>query len=243
VLLADNCPKSKKAFELQKRGVVLGVGFDSTRQEWFYTKAKADKIKNVILPFLRKTHTSLKEMQRIMGMVNNMALIIPFLKFYKFAGNQLMGKFAGNEELVLAIPSRVKEDLLVCMKVVEDAMGGLPIANRPCPPPLSALHFYSDAAEGKFALHRGARVNQNIVNDRGVACLLIQDSAVSWACAHTWPMYLLNEATDSKGSHYGSKMVTSECVGLLLPFLCIPERLSGKDVVFHVDNIAVVYVW
>jgi hypothetical protein len=56
-------------------------------------------------------------------------------------------------------------------------------------------------------------------------------------------MYLLNEATDSKGSHYGSKMVTLECVGLLLPFLCIPERLSGKDVVFHVDNIAVVYGW
>jgi hypothetical protein len=178
-----------------------------------------------------------------MGMVNNMALIIPFLKFYKFAGNQLLGRFAGDEGMVLAIPSRVKEDLLVCAKVAEDAIGGLPIASRPCPPPLTALHFYSDAAGGKFALHRGARVNQNIVNDRGVACLLIKDSAVAWACAHTWPMYLLDKATDSKGSHYGSKMVTLECVGLLLPFLCIPDWLSGKDVVFHVDNIAVVYGW
>jgi hypothetical protein len=110
-------------------------------KEWFYTKAKADKIKIAILPFLRITHTNLKEVQKIMGMVNNMALIIPFLKFYKFAGNQLMGRFAGIEELVLAMPSRVKEDLLVCVKVAEDAMGGLPIANRPCPPPLSALHL------------------------------------------------------------------------------------------------------
>jgi hypothetical protein len=32
-------------------------------------------------------------------------------------------------------------------------------------------------------------------------------------------------------------------VGLLLPLLCMPGELSGRDVVFHVDNIAVVYGW
>jgi hypothetical protein len=56
-------------------------------------------------------------------------------------------------------------------------------------------------------------------------------------------MYLLNNALGSKGACYGSKMVSLECVGLLLPFLCIPGSLSGKVVVFHVDNIAVVYGW
>jgi hypothetical protein len=117
VLLAENCPLSKKAFKMQKRGVVLGVGFDSTRQEWFLTREKAEKIKNRILPFLGNSHTNLKEIQKIMGTVNNLALICPFLKFYKFAGNQLLGKFAGNEDLVLPIPNLVKEDLVVCVKV------------------------------------------------------------------------------------------------------------------------------
>jgi hypothetical protein len=38
-------------------------------------------------------------------------------------------------------------------------------------------------------------------------------------------------------------MVTLELIGLLLPLLCIPEQLSGRELVFHVDNIAVVYGW
>jgi hypothetical protein len=178
-----------------------------------------------------------------MGTVNNLALICPFLKFYKFAGNQLLGKFAGNEDLVLPIPRLVKDDLVVCVKVAIQAQTGLPIASRPCPPPLTALHFFSDAAGSKFSLHRGIRVNQNEKNDRGVACVWQNEDAVSWYCTHTWPMFLLNNALDSKGAYFGSKMVTLECVGLLLPFLCIPGSLSGKVVVFHVDNIAVVYGW
>ena len=42
--LAENCPKSEKAFENVTRGTVLGIGFDSTDLSWFLPGEKADKI-------------------------------------------------------------------------------------------------------------------------------------------------------------------------------------------------------
>jgi len=46
-----------------------------------------------------------------------------------------------------------------------------------------------------------------------------------------------------RGKFYGNKSTTLEAVGLLLPFLVIPETLAGRDIVFKTDNIAVVYGW
>ena len=42
--LADNCPKAKKAFELQARGTVLGIGFNSSDLTWFLSSEKANKV-------------------------------------------------------------------------------------------------------------------------------------------------------------------------------------------------------
>jgi hypothetical protein len=243
VLIADNCPKKEKAFELQTRGIVLGIGFNSEKLEWFLTQKKADKIKNNILSALRKGYTCLRDWQKTMGLINNLALMAPFLKFFKFSGNQLLGAFGGNENIVLEIPANVRRDLLVCAKVAVSALEGLPIASRPTPPPLNAVYFHSDAAGAKFGTSRGKRFNLNMENDRGVACLRADADKVTWYCIHKWPLSFLNEARDKNGSFYGSKMVTLETIGLLLPLLCIPEQLSGKDIVLHVDNIAVVYGW
>ena len=45
IFLADNCPKAKKAFELQARGTVLGIGFNSSDLTWFLSSEKANKVK------------------------------------------------------------------------------------------------------------------------------------------------------------------------------------------------------
>jgi hypothetical protein len=135
VLLAENCPKNEKAFELQKKGIVLGIGFNSASQEWFLTRKKSEKIRLQIQATCGKGYSNLKDWQKTMGQVNNLALMAPFLKFFKFSGNQLLGAFSGNEDIVLKIPDNVKEDLKVCAKVAETAVTGLPIASRPCPPP------------------------------------------------------------------------------------------------------------
>jgi hypothetical protein len=239
VLIADNCPNNEKAFELQTSGIVLGIGFDSSKLEWFLTKKKADKIKNNIMSAINSRHTCLRDWQKTMGLINNLALMAPFLKFFKFSGNQLLGAFRGDESVLLTIPDNVKADLLVCAKVAVSAQSGLPIARRPCPPPLNTISFHSDAAGAKFATCNGKRVHLSIKGDRGVACLQTDADNVVWYSILYWPTEFLNEARDSQGCYYGSKMVTLETIGLLLPFLYIPDQLSGRDVVVHVDNIAV----
>jgi hypothetical protein len=48
---------------------------------------------------------------------------------------------------------------------------------------------------------------------------------------------------DEKGKAYGCKTATSELVGILLPFLTIPDLLQGRSVRLQVDNSAAVYGW
>ena len=48
---------------------------------------------------------------------------------------------------------------------------------------------------------------------------------------------------DEKGCWFGSKSATLEAVGLLLPLIVFPEFVTGKQLVFKVDNIAVMWGW
>ena len=54
-------------------------------------------------------------------------------------------------------------------------------------------------------------------------------------------LYLLVE--DNKGTRLTAKSSTLEAIGVLLPFLAFPERLSGKHIILQVDNTAVIYGW
>jgi hypothetical protein len=58
-----------------------------------------------------------------------------------------------------------------------------------------------------------------------------------------WPDHLLVGQKSRSGNFFGSKSVTLETVGLLLPFLTQPENLVGKHIVLQVDNTAMVYAW
>jgi hypothetical protein len=41
VKLAANCPERMKAFEHEHKGVVLGIGFDTKKLEWFLPADKS----------------------------------------------------------------------------------------------------------------------------------------------------------------------------------------------------------
>ena len=58
-----------------------------------------------------------------------------------------------------------------------------------------------------------------------------------------WPKGLLTERVDEKGSHFGSKTTMLESVGLLLPLLVFPDVVAGKNLLFKVDNTAVLWGW
>ena len=60
-----------------------------------------------------------------------------------------------------------------------------------------------------------------------------------WFAMADWPEGLIAGQLDEKGTTFGSKSTMLEAVGMLLPFLCFPEEVKGRHVVFKIDNMAV----
>jgi hypothetical protein len=58
-----------------------------------------------------------------------------------------------------------------------------------------------------------------------------------------WPECEFLEWADSKGSKMCQKTTTLEFIGVLLPFITIPELLTNKYVVVKVDNLACYFGW
>jgi hypothetical protein len=243
VKLAENCPEHIKAFEHVYRGVVLGIGFNSERMEWFLPEEKANRFMRRIINAMHTDYMDLKQVQEIMGVVNDLILMASFMKPFRVSGNKLLHELGTDEEKAVLVTHDFKTDLGKFARLVETARDGLPINGRASLPPLFSRVFYSDAAGANFAISRGQRVNLNKEDDRGVACIEVMNDKVTWWADITWPMSFLEQATDKKGAHYGSKTTTLEAVGVLLPFLCVPDSLVGQHLVFTVDNIAVVYGW
>ena len=241
--LADNCPKAEKAFELQRRGTVLGIGFDSSNLTWFISEEKANKVVRRCLDVVNTSHVDLKQMQQLMGSVNDVGQMCPCVKFHKRSGNALLASFGGNEQILKLVPDGLKAELIVIAKIVISAKGGLPIAEKPTQPSLSTLTFYSDAAGASYSMVGGRRVFHSNEN-RGVACIggtCLEDIWI-WTRL-SWPEGLITGKRDNNGRDFGSKSTTLEAVGMLLPFVAFPDKIRGKRIHFKIDNIAVVFGW
>jgi len=241
--LAANCPKHEKAFELVTRGVVMGVGFDSSDLTWYLTKEKSDKVVSRCLDVAQAKMVDLKQMEKVMGSVNDLAQMASFLRFYKANGNSFLQSFNGNYDILRWVPSPLKEDMLVVAKVAVSAQEGLPICSKPSKPPLSTLHLYTDAAGASFSMVDGIKTYHSNLN-KGVACVAGEDLSDIWKwCRMDWPGDWITDRTDDMGKSFGSKSTFLESCGLLLPFFAFPNDISGRYVCFHVDNIAVYYGW
>ena len=168
--LAENCPFGEKAFELQTRGTVLGVGFDSVNMSWFLAEEKANKIVKRCLDVALSSHVGLKQVQKLMGSVNDLGQMCQTVKFHRRAGNAFLRSFEGNENIVRMVPSKLKEELKLIAKIAESTKSGLPIAEEQSQPSLSALVFFTDAAGASYTMCQGERKYHNNQN-RGVACI------------------------------------------------------------------------
>jgi hypothetical protein len=241
--LAENCPKNAKAFEHVKKGVVLGIGFDSEKLEWFLPEEKADRFQRGILDAMHMDFMDLLQIQQVMGVVNDIILMCPFMKPFRVSGNKHLQDLGNDKSRSVRLSSMFKSDLRKFANLIEEARQGIPLVDRPAPPPLFAKVFYSDAAGSSFALSRGERVSLNAKGDRGVACIEVTNDQVTWWSDLMWPEFFLDHARDEKGAFFGSKTTTLEATGVLLPFLAMPQELCGKHLVFTVDNIAVFYGW
>jgi hypothetical protein len=56
-----------------------------------------------------------------------------------------------------------------------------------------------------------------------------------------WPKEFITEKRDNRGVRFGNKTSTLEVIGILLPFVLIPDRLKNQHIRVFTDNAACVY--
>jgi hypothetical protein len=56
-----------------------------------------------------------------------------------------------------------------------------------------------------------------------------------------WPKEFITTKRDNRGIRFGNKTSTLEIIGILLPFVLIPEKLKNTHVRIFTDNMACVY--
>jgi hypothetical protein len=244
IKIAMDCPAREKAFTNQLEGIVLGIHFNTKKMEWSLPRSKADDLIRKILWAVNADHMSLKQTQQLLGSLNDLSQMCPFIKPFRALTNSFLGKFNANEQVLLSMCHQAKNDLMVCARVAETARTGIPIPSQPQHPTLATLTCFSDAAGCKFTMIQGKRICSNQENDRGVASIVLDkyENVQAWSRL-IWPRYFLEEAKDEKGAYFGSKTTTLEAIGLLIPFITMPKALEGKHVTFRVDNISVVFGW
>jgi hypothetical protein len=83
VPLAEECPLNEKAFVCQTQGKVLGIYFDTVKLAWkFPMEKKVKALKRIKFAF--ENGLSLKEMQELLGTLNDICQMCPFLRAFKF---------------------------------------------------------------------------------------------------------------------------------------------------------------
>ena len=141
------------------------------------------------------------------------------------------------------VTDELQRDLALIAKVANSSIKGLPIASSPKHPTLAALSCYTDAAGASFTMVNGKRVCHGN-SGRGVSCLIAESEDHIWAWTRvSWPDHFLTEEKDEKEVFYSSKSTTLESLGLLLLMIAFPEAVAGRNLIFRIDNIAVMHGW
>jgi hypothetical protein len=110
----------------------------------------------------------------------------------------------------------------------------LPICPIDQPVPLKCKEFVSDAA----GLATGADIKAKYGCGNIGFC---ENGKIIFANQFHWPREFIESKLDSKGSRFGDKTTTLESIGVLIPFLLVPELLSSQHILLRVDCFGTIY--
>jgi hypothetical protein len=99
-----------------------------------------------ISKFLDSKKLTLLQMQQLMGRLNDISLMMPFLKSYKGPLNEILGYLQQYPDRVCAPSIQSIKDIMVWSGFLLDKALWSPISHRPTAPPISHFSFTSDAA-------------------------------------------------------------------------------------------------
>ena len=161
-----------------------------------------------------------------MGKLNHTSQMCPFMNIFKHPLNKVLAHCIANGTAKL--PEQAIVDLQVWTGFIRDTATGIPLPHPDHPPPMCTKTFTSDAA----GLPKNSKWESNIgcgvigVDEIGDTMFVTQ----LW-----WPKDFITHHKDSKGCAFGNKTTTLELVGVLLPFLTIPNLLKNQHIVSRVN--------
>jgi len=235
VKLQPVCPKNEKAFENADYGKVLGTWFFTKELEWKMAEDKKNKCLRSIKTALESDGTDLLEIQSLIGNLNNVSLMCPFLKAFRWPINRCLSECLDNPEEKCQLSDQAKLDLRVWVRMLTMDIK-LPIPREPCEgPPVHYKLFASDAA---------GRADDALYQGQGVASVgFNEDGHIILAVRKEWSKDMISNQVDVEGKRFGNKTAFLEMVGILIPMLMLHKSLRRQHVVFKVDNIACVHGW
>ncbi len=230
--LARECPEFDKAFGCSKKGKVLGIIFNTQDLTWCLPKDIREKTTTWIIKTLQEPHVSLWQIQSLMGRINFVLSMCPFLNSFKFNLNATLAQAMRSDPTSLS--QNARKDLSVWLNFLNCEGKWNPIPHEPTNPPLRALNFWMDAAGFLNNAIWTPEIGYSTIgtNMDGETILGYQ----SW-----WNKEFISRAVDSTGKRFGNKTGTLEIMALLLPLLLIPEKLRNCHICIHTDNMSCVF--
>jgi hypothetical protein len=102
VKLAPDCPQFEKAFSNSSIGKVLGINFNTENLTWSLPKDKIIKCLNSISNVENKDKVTLLDMQQLMGNLNHVSQMAPFLSTFRFNLNRTLATCISSEPVRLS---------------------------------------------------------------------------------------------------------------------------------------------
>ena len=234
VEIAEDCPKSEKAFSNQKRGKVLGILFDSTDLTWCIPQSKRIKCLVLLKKCISQKWTNLLDLQRLMGRLNDFCQMCPFMKIFNQPLNSCLAGVEDNPNFKILLSQAAIDDAKIWSGFLLNDLKWLPICPIKIAPPRLCTTFISDAA--------GCAVTESLNHGPGCGGIgLDEEGCIVYARQIVWPVDFISKLTDKTGVKFGEKSTCLEAIGVLLPFISDPQLFKGKNVLLKVDNLGVVF--
>jgi hypothetical protein len=233
MMLAPDCKLLEKAFSNSSSGKVLGIVFNTETLSWRLPEEKIEKCLKSISVIENKLETTLLDMQQLMGNLNHVGQMSPFLWNFRFNLNKTLAACNNALEPVLLTDATLQE-LNVWRNFLLDSEKWSPISHPPHHPPICTKKFFTDAA----GLPKGVKWKSNI----GCGVVGVDESSDTMLAFQLWwPKEFITNKMDSKGCRFGEKTSTLEQIAILVPFLLVPEKLTNQHIILETDNIACVF--
>lgn len=235
VKLAEPCAKNEKAFMNQTNGKVLGIWFNTLTMKWHLPEEKAEETIRLIYSAVCDEFVSTLNAQKLLGHLNNVCLMSPFLQGFKYCIIEDLAVSLRNNYELVKYSKQAKEDLMVWYNFLVDK-SPKPIPGEPHALVLGHLEFTSDAAgwpDNCSGHHRPAVATVGL-NECGEIIVVGR---------MFWNTNMIRNVVDKAEIRYGNKTTFLEFVGILLPILSKPCIFKDKHVSFKTDNMGCAQAW